>query len=198
MTSKAIGKRTVLLLAAIVTTLMACSGVALAVTVVNCGSLLQDPLTPLCEGTGQDDDIMGRNAGDNILAIGGNDTIRANGGNDSVDASAGNDEVYGGDGRDTLAGGSDDDSLFGGNGADTLADDSDSYADKDKLRGGEGNDSLGAYDNDYNDTLVCGPGKDDTAYFDANKFLMKHDTVSDTCEHTRRNIDVFPDPVPGR
>jgi len=172
--------------------------VALAVTVVNCGSLLQDPLTPLCEGTRQADDIRGRNAEDTILAYGGNDTVDANGAGAHVNASSGDDEVYGGAGRDTLVGGSDDDVLFGGKGADALKDYSNTYADKDELRGGDGNDSLNARDYDYNDTLVCGPGDDDIAYFDVNKFLLKHDTVSPTCENRFRNIDVFPDPVTDR
>lgn len=195
MKNEAIGRRTILLLAAIAATLVTCSGAALAVTVVNCGSLLQDPLTPLCEGTGRADDMRGRNAEDTILAYGGNDTVHANGADDHVEAGVGGDEVYGDAGRDTLAGGSDDDGLFGGKGADALKDYSNPYADEDELRGGDGNDSLNARDYDYNDTLVCGPGDDDIAYFDANKFLLKHDTVSSSCENRVRNIDVFPDPV---
>ena len=197
MTSETTGKRTALLLAAVVTTLMACSGVALAVTVVNCGSLSQDPLTPLCEGTKQTDDIRGRDAGDDILAYGGNDTVHANGGADGVDASAGDDEVFGGAGPDTLVGGPDDDGLVGGDGADTLADYSNPYVDRDELRGGKGNDRLNAKDGDYNDTLLCGPGVDDTAYLDVNKFLLRHDTADESCEHKIwKNIeDVFPDPI---
>jgi hypothetical protein len=172
--SKAMGKRTVLLLAAIAATLVACSGAALAVTVVDCGSFGQDPLTPQCYGTKQEDDVQGREAADIIFAYGGNDT---------VDASAGDDLVYSGTGRDSLAGGPDDDDLFGGKGADFLTDYPNSYADQDELRGGGGNDRLDAFDNDYNDTLVCGPGNDDIVVFDLNTLLLKHDEVSATCEH---------------
>jgi hypothetical protein len=169
-----VGKRAILMITAIAATLMACSGVALAVTAIGCGSLLQDPLTPLCEGTNQDDDILGRNASDTILAFAGNDT------------------VYGGAGRDSLAGGPGDDGIFGGKGADSLTDDLNFTADKDELRGGGGNDTLDAWDNDYDDTLVCGPGNDDTAYFDLNTTLLKHDEVSPTCENRRPSIKIDP------
>ena len=187
-----VGKRAVLMLAVVVATLMACSGAALAVTVVDCSSLLQDPLAPLCEGTEQDDDILGRGAEDTILAFGGNDTVHANGADDHVDAGVGDDEVYGGAGPDSLAGGPDDDNLFGGKGGDSLTDYPNSYADHDELRGGGGNDRLEAFDNDYNDTLVCGPGNDDIVVFDLNTLLLKHDEISATCEHRIPGFKLVP------
>jgi len=176
-----IGRRVALVLAAIVGALVLSSGAALALGenrthYVNCGSFSQDPLTPECYGTLQDDDIQGRNAADIVYAKGGNDFVMAY---------SGNDVVYGGTGADTAAGVDGDDQLYGGGGADFLTDAA--GGDTDELGGGRGNDSLSAYDHDHNDTLVCGPGSEDHVYFDKDPTSGAKDKVSDTCEHKHPN-----------
>ena len=170
-----------MVLAAILGALVLSGGAALALgedrtNNVNCGSFSQDPLTPECYGTPQDDDIQGRNAADIIYAKGGNDFVMAY---------SGNDVVYGGAGADTAAGVDGDDQLYGGGGADFLTDAA--GGDTDELSGGRGNDSLSAYDHDYNDTLVCGPGSEDDVYFDKDPTTGAKDKVSDTCEHKHPN-----------
>jgi hypothetical protein len=52
--------------------------------------------------------------------------------------------------------------MYGGRGADQLSDEAYVAGDTDAERGGRGNDILSGYDYDYNDTLVCGYGANDT------------------------------------
>ena len=174
--------RAVLLLAVMVVALVASSGVALALgkraNSVSCASLVQNPLTPECFGTPQNDDIDGRNAKDIIYAMGGDDYVFPHGGDDVV---------YGGAGTDNAVGAEGDDLMYGADGADHLTDEAYVAGDTDEQRGGKGNDSLSGYDKDYNDTLVCGAGADDTVYFDKNPTTGAKDTVSDTCEHRHPN-----------
>jgi hypothetical protein len=55
--------------------------------------------------------------------------------------------------------------------------------DYDVMRGSSGNDVLDAYDDNARDTLVCGPGENDTAYFDYLKQTTgAKDAVSPSCE----------------
>jgi Ca2+-binding RTX toxin-like protein len=150
------------------------AGVALALNEINCASLSQDPLTPECNGTPQNDAIEGRNA---------EDIIYAGGGDDQVDANDKNDEAYGGAGRDRIQGGGYDDKLYGGDGRDILKDQNPFQGkDSDELRGGGGNDVLDGYDSNAGETLVCGPGDNDTAYFDRLTNGLR-DTVSPSCEN---------------
>ena len=103
-----------------------------------------------------------------------------------MDANGGPDEAYGGAGRDKTEGGGHDDKLYGGDNADILTDPADK--DYDMMRGGSGNDVLDAYDSNAGDTLVCGPGDNDTAYFDRGNFAgATQDTVSPSCENRVAN-----------
>jgi Ca2+-binding RTX toxin-like protein len=174
-------KRALLLVAMMMLTVVAATGVALAAT-SNCGSASQNPRTPQCYGTDQDDQIEGRTS---------RDIIYANDGDDEVNAQYGGDEVYGEAGRDKIEGGGkgpptgpyeDLDKLYGGSSNDVFKDIRASR-DFDELRGGGGNDRLNATDTDTVDILVCGPGTDDTAIFDVNQFSGKRDSVSPSCEN---------------
>jgi hypothetical protein len=157
------------------------AGLALALNQINCGSGSQNPLTPECFGTDQDDLIEGRDA---------RDIIFANDGDDKVNAQYGEDDVYGETGRDKIEGGGEGpqygpleglDKLYGGSDDDVLQDIR-AGRDFDELRGGEGNDRLNAYDSDPLDILNCGPGRDDTAIFDADN-IAGSDSVSASCEN---------------
>ncbi len=157
------------------------AGAALALSQINCASFEQNPLTPQCFGTDQDDLIEGRPV---------RDIIYANDGDDEVNAEFGKDEVYGEAGRDKIEGGGEGpqngpleglDKLYGGDDNDVLKDIR-AGRDFDELRGGEGNDRLTAYDSDPLDILICGPGRDDTAIFDADN-IAGSDSVSASCEN---------------
>jgi hypothetical protein len=93
------------------------AGVALALNQIDCGSISQDPLTPECYDTPQNDAIEGRDA-----PVTGevSDIIYARGGDDQVDANNGDNEAYGGAGRDKIEVWGDDDKLYGGDDADFL------------------------------------------------------------------------------
>ena len=80
----------------------------------------QAPPPPGCEGTDQDDLIIGSDGDDICIGRAGNDTIRGLGGNDVLRGGAGNDVLSLGVGNDTANGGSGTDSLKGGPGDDTL------------------------------------------------------------------------------
>jgi hypothetical protein len=74
-------KRILLLLAAMAAALVAASGVAYAVNVVQCdGTGDQDPDPGECQGTEQNDRITGTAQRDIILALGGIDVVTARGG----------------------------------------------------------------------------------------------------------------------
>ena len=158
------------------------AGAAIALNQISCSSFSQNPLTPECSGTPQEDFIEGRDA---------RDIIYAKGGDDDVNARYGGDDVYGGVGRDEIEGGGhrpegvlhceDLDRLYGGDGDDVLKD-RHASRDHDELRGGDGNDLLDSYDTDMQDILVCGPGSDDTAIFDVDS-VAGSDSVSDSCEN---------------
>ena len=157
------------------------ASVALALNQIDCNSFEQNPLTPECHGTPQSDSIDGRNA---------NDIIYAKGDIDYVAARSGNDAVYGGPGADSASGDEGDDQMYGAGGADYLTDEgyqNQVGGDEDEQTGGRGNDSLSGYDRDYNDTLVCGAGANDTVYYDEDSTTGAKDTVSDTCEHRLPN-----------
>jgi RTX calcium-binding nonapeptide repeat (4 copies) len=172
-------RRILVLLTMVALGVVLSAGVALALNQIDCASIQQYPDTPSCYGTPENDVIDGRNAEDIIYAKAGDDYVAAH---------AGNDVVYSGAGVDFASGDEGDDQLYGARGADHLTDKGNQNqvgGDTDEQSGGKGNDSLSGYDSDYNDTLVCGAGTNDTVYFD--RTTGARDTVSDTCENRRPN-----------
>jgi Ca2+-binding RTX toxin-like protein len=110
----------------------------------------------LCQGTKDDDTILGTLGADIIVGKSGNDTLKGKGGNDLLCGGSGNDTLDGGGGNDTLAGSAGDDILRGKGGDDLLL-------------GGKGNDTL--VGGGGNDSLNGGPGTD----------LLKGGPGTDTC-----------------
>lgn len=125
-------RRTILVLIVMVTTLVAASGVALAV--VRSGGPGNDYLT----GTNAEDIMEGKGGSDTVLGF------------------AESDVLYGGDGRDYVVGMRGDDVLYGGDGRDYV----DGYGGEDFLYGGDGNDLVVASFDGSWDRLDCGKGKD--------------------------------------
>jgi Ca2+-binding RTX toxin-like protein len=144
-------------------------------------SLIICPLSPpfICDGTNEDDIIIGTPVGDTINGFEGNDKIQGNGnpdvvfggpGNDIISGGEGTDTLFGEDGNDVIQGDSGTNVVFGGGGA--------------SIYGGKGDDTLlGGSDNDI---LTGGPGHD---YFDCNEgwdtvtdFSSNDDTVNNNCE----------------
>jgi Ca2+-binding RTX toxin-like protein len=162
-------RRTVVLLATMVLTLLVASGVAWAVNKV---------------GTNGHDFLRGTNGSDNLVGRGGIDWIEGRGGNDVISGGPGNDhELRAGTMSapiGSLNGGSGADVILGGPGHDLLSDGpwpGDSAVDV--LEGGDGNDYLAAANRPAaRDIVSCGAGKD-TADVD------RKDIVSDDCERER-------------
>jgi Ca2+-binding RTX toxin-like protein len=139
------------------------------------------PLRPPfnCDGTNQDDIIIGTPAGDTIRGFEGNDKIQ---GNQQPDI------VFGGPGDDIISGGEGTDTLFGEDGNDVILSDSGTNVifggGGASLFGGKGDDTLlGGSDNDV---FTGGPGHD---YFDCNEgwdvvtdFNKNDDTANANCE----------------
>jgi hypothetical protein len=158
------------------------AGAAIALNQISCNSFSQNPLTPECSGTPQEDLIECRDARDIIYAMDGDDEVNARYGGDDVYGGAGRDEIEGGDhGPEGVLHYEDLDKHYGGDGNDVLKDRR-AKRDHDELRGGEGNDIVNAYDGDVLDIVVCGLGTDDTAIFDVDS-VAGSDSVSDSCEN---------------
>jgi hypothetical protein len=169
-------RRILVLLTMVALGVVLSAGVALALNQIDCASIQQFPQTPSCFGTDQADQIEGQDTRDIIYAKGGNDIVQTQSGNDVVYSGAGADYAVGAEGNDLM---------YGAGGADQLTDEAYVPGDTDEQRGQKGADILSGYDQDYNDTLVCGAGANDTVYFDRTS--SARDTVSDTCEHRHPN-----------
>ena len=89
-------------------------------------------------GSGEDDNVRGRQGDDVLVGAGGNDRMMGGQGNDRLYGGSGNDELRGDAGNDLLNGEKGDDTLFGGLGVDHL------YGSDggDQLSGGAGLDFL--------------------------------------------------------
>ena len=166
----------VALVGALLLTLGATRAMAQGIPIIYCAN--QDPETPRCDGTDATESLVGQ---------GTRDVIRAFDGDDIINAERGRDEAFGGPGVDNINGQLGDDELSGGGGQDTVSDGvmengQLSTGDTDVLRGNRGNDILNARDEDFLDTLNCGPGARDTAFFDVNRRTGQSDTVADNCE----------------
>lgn len=145
-------RKTILLLASMMTTLVLAGGLALAAT-IDCTAGLDS-----CVGTDDPDTINGSEKRDRIFGLDGDDTLLGNGGNDRLTGGFDNDIMKGNGGEDRLIGGPDSDTMNGGTGGDTLA----SSQGNDKLYG-DSNPS-GAkdyvYDWEGRNVLSGGPGDD--------------------------------------
>lgn len=91
----------------------------------------------LCQGTDQDDKIIGTRGDDVILGGEGNDRINGGKGNDLICGQAGDDRLKGSSGDDQLIGGEGNDSLKAGKGNDVL----EGGSGDDALKGSRGSDT---------------------------------------------------------
>ncbi len=166
----------VVLVGALLLALGAAQAIAQGIPILYCAK--QDPETPRCDGTDRTESLVGQDT---------RDVIRAFAGDDIINAERGRDEAFGGPGEDGINGQRGDDELSGGGGQDTVSDGvmengELSTGDADVLRGNGGNDIFDARDDDFLDTVECGPGRKDVALFDAKRRPGHSDTVADDCE----------------
>jgi Ca2+-binding RTX toxin-like protein len=179
-------RRLSILLAIVVTALVAIAGVALADT-IDCFS------NRVCIGTNGPDTLNGTNSYDQMDALQGNDVLYGHERYDFMTGDAfeahdtstdGNDRVGGGQNGDEMYGYGGNDKLLGRSGSDFIfAEESSENEGEDVVRGEEGSDYILARDG-AKDTVVCGPGKYDTVFFDQGGI----DTVSDSCERKRGGV----------
>jgi Ca2+-binding RTX toxin-like protein len=145
-------KKTILLLAWMITILVVASGLALAAT-FDCSAGLDS-----CVGTDDPDTINGSEERDRIFGLDGNDTLLGNGGNDRLSGGFGEDTMRGHAGNDHFFGGRDNDVMNGGSGSDYLA----SSPGNDKLYGSSnpGGTKEFLYDWEGRNVLSGGDGDD--------------------------------------
>jgi Ca2+-binding RTX toxin-like protein len=177
-------RRTLLLLATMVTGVLLVSGVAYALSVQCDGTGDQDPDPGECQGTQNADSISSTYVRDQLIkALDGNDDVTGDDvrdevyggrGNDVVDGYWRNDTIYGGRGHDgsaegtsfkegvtNLEGASESDKVYGGEGEDWIdAAAYDTPGSVDRSYGEEGNDHIYAIDGNE-DIIDCGPGTGD-------------------------------------
>jgi Ca2+-binding RTX toxin-like protein len=173
-------RRTTLLLASMVLTLLVIGGVAWAAT-VNCQVGVD------CVGTNQPDRLVGTNQPDDMRAKQDDDVLLGHRGDDRMfgdnpfaeDSSTdGDDKLYGNEGEDLLAGAGGSDLLRGGRRADRI-DARDSFTNnpgEDTVFGDGGRDFIFAEDG-FKDTIDCGDNVDSVA------FDVEFDVVADNCEN---------------
>jgi Ca2+-binding RTX toxin-like protein len=169
--------------------LVSLAGVAWAANTIIC-----DGTSP-CNGTDEADDITGTDRAEKIIAERGPDDVRALGGPDNVVGGPGGDEADGGPGGDRISGGDGDDQkgtgmntgLLGNGGSDRVlggpeADDVTGGAGEDGMFGGDGNDILDSFDQERDNVVDCGPGRD-IAYVDQKDRNAK---IIEDCEQVQR------------
>ena len=166
----------VALVGALLLVLGAAQAVAQGIPIIYCAE--QDPQTPRCDGTDATESLVGMDT---------RDVIRAFAGDDIINAERGHDRAFGGPGVDNLNGDYGNDELSGGRGMDTVSDGvmengELSTGDIDVLRGNGGNDILDTQDEDFLDTINCGTGHKDRAFFDENPRTGQSDAVANSCE----------------
>ena len=219
-------RRAVLLLAMVALTLLAASGVALAVN--KTGTDSPDTL----RGTNGDDNLLGRGGNDDLLGLGGSDNLlggpgkdwvlggserEPGGGDKNLVGGGGNDGVLGGDGSDNALGGSGNDYVFGANGSDSLTGEEGKdylvgWRGPDRLVGGEGTDVLWEYPfgETSKDTYSAGDGDDVLSVNNRRPsrdivscgsgfdrvLADRIDVVSDDCEREFRDFDRFWESLP--
>jgi len=187
-------RRLTLLLAAMGTALLLITGVALADTFdcfANRGCVGTDgPDTLNGSGGGddmdarQDDDELFGNEGDDFMR--GDASVAPDGINGTSTLTDGNDLLKGGPGFDVLVGYGGNDELGGGRSGDFIfAEESSLNEGEDIVNGGRGNDFIEARDG-VKDTINCGRGKFDVAFFDTGGI----DTVVN-CEFENPDFEGF-------
>jgi hypothetical protein len=107
-------RKIILVLATMGLAVLLAAGVALALDTVECTAATS------CQGTGDDDVLIGTTSPDVIIPYGGDDTVYAGDDDDEVRHSFGNDLIKGGPGKDTLRGGFGNDTIYGGPGKDLI------------------------------------------------------------------------------
>jgi Ca2+-binding RTX toxin-like protein len=133
----------------------------------------------ICEGTNDDDQIVGTAGADIIYAKDGDDEVQAQSGDDIIYGQDDDDTLQGGSGSDRIYGLDGDDFLYGDTGGNLLTGGGGNY-----LGGGKGNDVLVGFVD--SDVMKGGPGRD---YFDCNEgtdqildFNPDEDTKTQNCE----------------
>jgi Ca2+-binding RTX toxin-like protein len=178
-------RRTILLLAAMVLTLLVASGLALAVNKV--GSDGPDTLW----GTNEADNLVGKGGNDRLFALDGRDNLVGGPGKDWVDThptefrsgdknlegGAGNDAVFGGKGSDKVVGNEGNDWLWDGPiGRDVITD---------RISAGDGNDVVDVYNDPvFKDIVTCGDGFDWV-------FADRKDVIAPDCERVADRVSEF-------
>jgi Ca2+-binding RTX toxin-like protein len=178
-------RRAVLLLATTALALIAAGGIALAATLITC-------TTNPCDGTTDDDVIIGTVGAETINGKAGNDEISARDANDTLNGEDGNDTMHGELGDDRLNGGDGPDQLFGEIGTDRL----NGGAGNDTLDGGPETDSDSNYYDYYyltpnwgNDTIIDRRGRGTISVADAASAAAMPDlTVSLVSDPTRPEV----------
>jgi Ca2+-binding RTX toxin-like protein len=172
-------RRTILLVATMILTLLVASGVALAINKI--GTDGPDTL----RGTNGDDNLIGKGGNDDLYSLNGRDTLLGGPGKDIVadtprEVSLRGDKIFlGGPGNDIVFGGRDSDNVLGNAGNDLLFDGPTREFSLDKVSGGDGNDVL-LVDNvpAAKDIATCGGGFD-------RVLADSKDLVASDCERVR-------------
>ena len=189
-------RQAILLWAMMALTLLAASGVALAVTKI---------------GTNGPDTLRGTNKADNLIGLGGDDRIFGLAGKDNMLGGPGKDlvvggtltrsfggdkNVVGGRGNDALIGGLDSDNVVGEEGNDLLIDGDNaevSVPQTDHLSGGDGNDVISPINKPADvDVVVCGSGFD-------RVLVDRKDVVAPDCEKVfvgLASVEAFQNSIP--
>jgi RTX calcium-binding nonapeptide repeat (4 copies) len=156
-------RRTILLLAAMVLTVLVASGVALAVTKI--GTDGPDTL----RGTNGDDNLIGKGGDDVLHSLNGRDTLLGGSGKDCLLCRAvpefrffaGDKNLLGGPGNDLIWAGKGSDDVVGAEGNDWLIDAGFREFSRDTFSGGPGNDAIDViHYRSARDRVVCGGGFD--------------------------------------
>jgi Ca2+-binding RTX toxin-like protein len=178
-------RRVILVLAVMAATLVAASGIALAVNKI--GTNGPDTL----RGTNGADNLDGRAGNDTLFGLGGRDNLRGGSGKDLVFGgserrlSGGDKNLVGGRGNDVVLGGLGSDNILGEEGNDFVADGPDGDFATDKLSAGEGNDVVEVFtDPPSKDLVSCGGGFD-------RVFANRKDVVAPDCERVADRVSEF-------
>jgi Ca2+-binding RTX toxin-like protein len=171
-------RRTILLLAAMVLTVLVASGVALAVNKI--GTDGPDTL----RGTNGNDNLIGKGGNDRLFALDGRDNLVGGPGKDWLDTHptefrSGDKNLEGGTGNDIVFGGRGSDTVLGEDGNDLLVDGNLRDSSHDNISAGAGNDVIVVnHVPPFEDVVVCGDGFD-------RVLADRKDVVAPDCERVR-------------
>ena len=171
-------RRTILMVATVALTVLAASGVALAVNKI--GTDGPDTL----RGTYGNDNLIGKGGNDRLFALDGRDNLLGGPGKDLVDTDPtrfrrGDKNLHGGPGNDRVIGGRGSDNVLGDTGNDFLLDGPTREFSLDKVSSGDGNDVF-LVENvpAIKDIATCGGGFD-------RVLVDRKDLVAPDCERVR-------------